>query len=82
MASKTISVTKEVYELLARLKLPHESFGDVIRRLCEEKTARSVVEWANQRLLWADMSKTEYHQIQDNIKATRRQFHIQEVDVD
>lgn len=61
MASKTISITKEVYELLAHLRFPHESFGDVIWRLCEEETARSIVEWANQRLLWADMSKTEYH---------------------
>lgn len=75
MASKAISVTKEVYELLAHLRLPHESFGDVIRRLYEEKTARSIVEWANQRSLWADMSKIECHQIQDNIKAARRQFH-------
>jgi len=30
--AKTIAVSNEVYDLLAKSKLPHESFSDVIRR--------------------------------------------------
>jgi len=33
MASKTIVVTTDVYEMLRRQKLPDESFSDVLRRL-------------------------------------------------
>lgn len=47
MASKTISVTNEVYDLLSRFKLPNESFGDTIKRLCE---AKSIYDWV-QKLL-------------------------------
>ena len=33
MASKSIVVTKEVYEMLRRQKRPGESFNDLLRRL-------------------------------------------------
>ncbi len=33
MASKTIVVTTDVYEMLRRQKLPGESFSDLLRRL-------------------------------------------------
>lgn len=82
MASKTISVTKEVYDLLSRFKLPHESFGDVIKRLCEEKTAVSIYEWAVNNPLWSDMSEDEFKQIKSNINSSRGRFTIQEVDID
>lgn len=81
MASKTISVTQAVYDLLTRFKLPHESFGDTIKRLCEEKTAISIYEWVNSRQLWADMTEDEFNEIKGNIKDIRRQLTIQEVNV-
>ncbi len=82
MASKTISVTQEVYDLLSRFKLPHESFGDAIKRLCEEKTAVSLYEWVINRSLWSDMSEEEYKQIKNNINSIRERFTIQEVNID
>ena len=82
MASKTISVTLEVYDLLSRFKLPHESFGDVIKRLCEEKTAVSIYEWVINCSLWSDMSKEEYKQVKNNINGIRERFTIQEVNID
>jgi len=80
MVSKTISVTKEVYDLLSRFKLPHESFGDAIKRLCEEKTASSVYQWVNNYPLWSDMTDDEFKEIQENIKDFRKHFSVQEVD--
>ena len=37
MTSKTIVVTTDVYERLRRLKLPGESFSDLLRRLTASK---------------------------------------------
>lgn len=37
MASKTIVVTTDVYDLLRRRKLGDESFSDLLRRLAEGK---------------------------------------------
>jgi len=34
--AKNIAVSDDVYELLSRLKLPNESFSDVIRRLAKK----------------------------------------------
>ena len=59
MASKTISVTEEIYELLITLKLPHESFGEVIKRLCKEKSAESLSKWVDSQALWSDMDNSE-----------------------
>ena len=82
MASKTISVTDDVHELLGSLKPPHESFGDVIRRLCSEKTAISIVRWAEQGTLWSDMTESELQEIQTNVLDTKRHFHVYEGDFD
>ncbi|MHA2297650.1 MAG: antitoxin VapB family protein [Candidatus Hodarchaeales archaeon] len=82
MVSKTISITEEVYELLSSMKMPHESFGDVIKRLCEEKTAKSLVNWVSGKKLWSDMSKDEYEQVQSNINGVRKKLHVQEVKLD
>jgi predicted CopG family antitoxin len=82
MTSKTISVTEEVYELLSRLKLPHESLGDVIKRLCEEKTANSLIKWISEKPLWSDMSEEEYEQTKRNINDVRKKLHAQEVNLD
>lgn len=37
MASKTIVVTTDVYDMLRRQKLPGESFSDLLRRLAAGK---------------------------------------------
>jgi predicted CopG family antitoxin len=36
MASKTISGPEEIYEMLQRLKLPNEYFGDVLKKLIDD----------------------------------------------
>lgn len=60
MASKTISLTNEVYNLLSKLKLPNESFGDVIKRLCNEKLSSDLSIWIKTKVLWSDMKKDEF----------------------
>lgn len=60
MASKTISLTSEVYNLLSKLKLPNESFGDVIKRLCTEKLSSELSVWIKEKVLWSDMEKDEF----------------------
>lgn len=82
MASKTISLTNEVYDLLSRFKLPNESFGDAIKRLCEEKSAKSIYEWVKNRDLWSDMSEDELNEIKKNINTRRGNFTAQEVSLD
>lgn len=60
MASKTISITNEVYNLLSKLKLPDESFGDTIKRICNEKLASHLIAWMDNEVLWSDMEDDEY----------------------
>ncbi|MHA1618813.1 MAG: antitoxin VapB family protein [Promethearchaeota archaeon] len=68
MASKTISVTEETYNLLSKFKLPHESFGDVIKKLCAEKSAKNLIDWVNSQPIWSNMSEEEIN----NIKRSSR----------
>lgn len=46
MASKVISLTEEVYDLLKSRQLPNESFGDTIKRLCLNYSAKNMSTWA------------------------------------
>ena len=79
MASKTISVTNEIYELLLTLKMPHESFGEVIERLCKEKSAKSLSKWIESQALWSDMTTSESgHWDQIRIKKNTT-FNVNEV---
>ncbi|TXT57587.1 MAG: hypothetical protein BAJATHORv1_10289 [Candidatus Thorarchaeota archaeon] len=59
MASKTISVTEEVYDLLKKMKLPGESFGDTISRLCRGKTTSSLLQWVKTSEGWSDLTEKE-----------------------
>ena len=43
MGSKVISITEEVYKLLKSVQFPNESFGDTIKRLCNQRTAKNLV---------------------------------------
>lgn len=60
MTSKTISLTEEVYNLLKKMKLPHESYGDTIERLCKNYTAENLVKWLDTTDGWDDMTEQEF----------------------
>lgn len=66
MATKTLSVTDDVYQTLKRMKLKGESFSDTIRRLTERG---SIVECAG---LWSDMTDEELEKVEAAILAARR----------
>lgn len=68
MASKTISITNEVYDLLKKLKLPNESFGDTIKRICNEKFASHLITWIDDKTLWSDMEDDEYKELMASFK--------------
>ena len=82
MASKTISVTKEVYDLLVKVKLPHESFGDTIKRLIEEKTTSNLIKWVKNNKLWSTMSDQEFNEIKKALNTDSLTFTPQEVKID
>ena len=42
MGSKVISITEDVYKLLKSVQFPKESFGDTIKRLCNQTTAKNL----------------------------------------
>lgn len=67
MASKTISVTDDVFRLLSRMKLRGESFSEMFTRLAKRKGNLS--ECAG---LWSDMSKEEVEELMEGIKEMRR----------
>jgi len=81
LASKTISVTEEVYNLLKKMRLPGESFGDTIARLCRLKTARGVLEWMESTRGWSDMTEEEVARLEDAIESVRRTFKPERVDL-
>ena len=68
MTSKTISVTEEVYNLLKKMKLPRESFGETIERLCKNFTSENLIIWFDKAIGWQDMSKEEFNEVEDIIK--------------
>ncbi|MFH2112702.1 MAG: antitoxin VapB family protein [Candidatus Bathyarchaeota archaeon] len=65
MPSKNISITDDVYEILARMKLEGESFSDTIRRLAKRG---SLAECAG---LWADMPDAEYRALMEGVEALK-----------
>jgi predicted CopG family antitoxin len=38
MATKTLTITTDAYDMLAQHKQPHESFSDVIRRIARRRS--------------------------------------------
>jgi len=67
MASKTISVTEDVYRLLSMMKLKSESFSEMLVRLAKKKGSLS--ECAG---LWEDMSEEEIEELREGIKEMRK----------
>ncbi|MHA1971506.1 MAG: antitoxin VapB family protein [Candidatus Hodarchaeales archaeon] len=80
MASKTISVTEDVYNLLKRMKLPHESFGDTIERLCQNFTAKNLLKWYENTYAWEDMSDEEFDEINSAINSFGKKFRPKQVE--
>ena len=74
MTSKTISVTEEVYNLIKKMKLPHESFGDTIERLCKHFTAENLGKWLDSTEGWEDMSEEEFNEFYGTIKDFKKGF--------
>lgn len=68
MATKTISITEDVYGELVKLKRPEESFSAELRRLAAGKG--KISECAG---LWSNwMTKKEIESIEKNIEERRR----------
>lgn len=66
MAVKTITITTDAYDRLASLKLPRESFSDVIKRVV---TVRSPL-----RKLIGILSKEEAEELEKNIAELRKEW--------
>jgi predicted CopG family antitoxin len=66
MASKTISVTEEVYDILANEKLPDESFSETLTRLVKDRGMISEFAGA-----WADLTEEESASIERGMGEVR-----------
>ncbi|RDE10887.1 MAG: antitoxin [Candidatus Thorarchaeota archaeon] len=82
MTSKTISVTEDVYNLLRKMRLPGESFGDTINRLCKSKTSLSLRIWAESSDGWSDLTPEEATRLENTLETIRITLHPEEVDLD
>ena len=64
MASKTITITEDVYQLLKSLKKQDESFSELLRRLAMQVNGQKLEAFFG---LW-DINDQEYKEIQEEIK--------------
>ena len=64
MASKTITITEDVYQLLKLLKKQDESFSELLRRLAMQVNGQKLEAFFG---LW-DINDQEYKGIQEEIK--------------
>ena len=67
MTSKTLSVTEDVYHLLAREKFKNESFSQVIKRL-----VRSRGKISDCAGLWGNLTEEDVKDLKDQIKKLRQ----------
>lgn len=77
MVSKTISVTEDVYNLLKKMQLPHESFGDTIERLCKNFSTRNLLNWLETSNGWTDMSEKEIKDLEQVLADFKNGFRSQ-----
>ncbi|MHA1649033.1 MAG: antitoxin VapB family protein [Candidatus Helarchaeota archaeon] len=64
--AKTIAVSDEVYELLSKLKLPKESFSDVIKRII--KRGGKLMDIAGKKTITKEewiMIQEKYHTLKE-----------------
>lgn len=66
VVSKTLSVTEDVYYLLAREKFKDESFSEVIKRLV--KTRGKLIDCAG---LWKNLTEEDIQEMKNQIKKLR-----------
>ena len=74
MTTKTISLTEAIYNLLKKRKLPHESFGDTIERLCRNFTAENLIQWFDTTDGWEDMTEMEINEFTDAVEKFQQNF--------
>jgi predicted CopG family antitoxin len=74
MTSKTVSLTEEVYNLLKKMKLPNESFGDTIARLCKNFTAENLIRWFDTTEGWEEMTEKEAEEFDNALKKFRENY--------
>lgn len=67
MATKTISITEDVYDRLLALKVPGESFSDELRRLTG---SGSILDFAG---IWKDMPEEDFKKIKERIMERRKE---------
>ncbi|HUY00371.1 MAG TPA: antitoxin VapB family protein [Candidatus Deferrimicrobium sp.] len=67
MTSKTISIKEKTYNLLKKMKLPHESFGDTIERLYKSFSTDNLTKWFETTDGWEDMIEAEYDEVSEAI---------------
>jgi len=67
MATKTISITEDVYERLVALKIPGESFSEELRRLAG---SGSIMNFAG---IWKDIPEKEFNTIKKRIRERRKE---------
>jgi predicted CopG family antitoxin len=58
MATKTVALDTEAYELLKRQKRPDESFSEAVKRLARPR--RPIVDFAG---MWADLTAKERREL-------------------
>ena len=66
MPSRNISVSEDVYYLLQNMKLPGESFSQVIRRLVKSRSLREVAG------LLSELDETKRKSIREGIIVARK----------
>lgn len=68
MVTKTITIMEDAYEVLAKAKLPNESFSDTIRRVV--KPNKTLSDFAG---IWKDVNTNEIKKIiEDGRKRSRK----------
>lgn len=78
MASKTLTITEEVYHILKELKRKNESFSNLLRRLAMEVNGQKLDAFFGK---W-EMNDQEFKEIQDRIGSQKIQFKPEKVKFD